>query len=236
MKDKSVINQIKTLLGMNVNLEQMTLENGTVIEAEAFEAGAAVFIVTEDGQVPLPVGEYELPESMILVITEEGIIGEMKAVESEEPAKEVEVEAEEVTTEVAEEAVVVIEEVETAVIEQVAAVIDAATPDEVTTEDSAIIAAEVIAEVITVIEEVATTELRSELKASLKKKKAQLSAQRKMKPKKSVRKVKASKDIPAAKAIRSNPEKETKKTLKFQSNKLGTTEERVLAKIANIKK
>ena len=236
MKEKSVINQIKTLLGMNVNLEQMTLENGTVIEADAFEAGAAVFIVTEDGQVPLPVGEYELPESMILVISEEGIIGEMKASEAEEPVAEVEVEAEEVTTEVAEEAVVVIEEVETAVIEKVAAVIDAATPEEVTTEDSSIIAAEVIAEVITVIEEVATTEMRSELKANLKKRKAKLSAQRKVKPQNHSKRVKASKEVPAAKAIRSNPEKESKKTLKFQSNKLGTTEERVLAKIAKIQK
>ena len=236
MKEKSVINQIKTLLGMNVNLEQMTLENGTVIEADAFEAGAAVFIVTEDGQVPLPVGEYELPESMILVISEEGIIGEMKASEAEEPVAEVEVEAEEVTTEVAEEAVVVIEEVETAVIEKVAAVIDDATPEEVTTEDSAIIAAEVIAEVITVIEEVATTEMRSELKANLKKRKAKLSAQRKVKPQNHSKRVKASKEVPAAKAIKPNPEKESKKSFKFNSTKFGTTETRVLSKIAKIQK
>jgi hypothetical protein len=39
MKEKSIINQVKTLLGMEVNLETMTLENGTVLEAEAFEAG-----------------------------------------------------------------------------------------------------------------------------------------------------------------------------------------------------
>ncbi len=73
--ENSVLNQIKTLLGIEIKLEQMTLENGTVIEAESFEAGEAVFIVTEDGQVPLPVGEYELPESRVLVVSEEGLIG-----------------------------------------------------------------------------------------------------------------------------------------------------------------
>jgi hypothetical protein len=78
MKEKSIINQIKTLLGLQVKLEQMTLENGTVIEADSFEAGQAVFIVTEDGQVALPVGDYTLPDGKMLVVTEEGIIGEMK--------------------------------------------------------------------------------------------------------------------------------------------------------------
>lgn len=233
--EKTVINKIKTLLKMEIQLERMTLENGTVIEADAFETGASVFIVTEDGQVPLPIGEYELPESMKLIVAEDGVISEVKAME-EEAVAEVEVEAEEVTTEVAEEAIVVIEEVETAVIEKVAAVIDAATPEEVTTEDSSIIAAEVIAEVITVIEEVATTEMRSELKANLKKRKAKLSAQRKVKPQNHSKRVKASKEVPAAKAIKPNPEKESKKSFKFNSTKFGTTETRVLSKIAKIQK
>ena len=233
--EKTVINKIKTLLKMEIQLERMTLENGTVIEADAFETGASVFIVTEDGQVPLPIGEYELPGSMKLIVAEDGVISEVKAME-EEAVAEVEVEAEEVTTEVAEEAIVVIEEVETAVIEKVAAVIDAATPEEVTTEDSSIIAAEVIAEVITVIEEVATTEMRSELKANLKKRKAELSAQRKVKPQNHSKIVKASKEVPAAKAIKPNPEKESKKSFKFNSTKFGTTETRVLSKIAKIQK
>ena len=96
-----MLNQVKELLGMEVEAEkvelaQMTLENGTIIEAEAFEAGAEVFIVTEDERVALPVGEYELEDGNVLVVTEEGVIAEIKSAEAEaEEAAEEEVEAEE---------------------------------------------------------------------------------------------------------------------------------------------
>jgi hypothetical protein len=91
----NVINQIKTLLGMEVKLATMSLENGTIIEAEIFEAGASVFIVNEEDRIALPVGEYKLEDGMILIVAEEGIIAEIKEaeVEVEEPA-EVEVEVE----------------------------------------------------------------------------------------------------------------------------------------------
>lgn len=101
MKANDMLTQVKELLGMEVEAEkvelaQMTLENGTVIEAEAFEAGAEVFIVTEDERVALPVGEYELEDGNILVVTEEGVIAEIKSAEAEaEEAAEEEVEAEE---------------------------------------------------------------------------------------------------------------------------------------------
>ena len=51
----------------------------TTIEAETFEAGSEVFVVTEDEQkIAVPVGEYELEDGRILVIVEEGIISEIK--------------------------------------------------------------------------------------------------------------------------------------------------------------
>lgn len=95
-----MLNQVKELLGMEVEAEkvelaQMTLENGTVLEAEAFEAGAEVFIVTEDERVALPVGEYELEDGNVLVVTEEGVIAEIKPAEQEEEAAKDEVKAEE---------------------------------------------------------------------------------------------------------------------------------------------
>jgi hypothetical protein len=93
MKSNEMLKQVKTLLGMEVKLEQMKLENGTVLEAEKFEAGNEIFIVTEDERVALPIGEYELENGMVLVIEEEGLIKEVKSSESEE-APEVEVEAE----------------------------------------------------------------------------------------------------------------------------------------------
>lgn len=93
MKSNELLNQVKTLLGMEVKLEQMKLENGTVLEADKFEAGNEIFIVTEDERVALPIGEYILENGMVVVIEEEGLIKEVKSSESEE-APEVEVEAE----------------------------------------------------------------------------------------------------------------------------------------------
>ena len=89
-----MLDQVKTLLGVEVKLEQMKLENGTVLEADKFEAGNEIFIVTEDEKVALPVGEYVLEDGQTLVIEEEGIIKEMKS-ENEEEEVEVEVEAKE---------------------------------------------------------------------------------------------------------------------------------------------
>ena len=94
----NVITEIKKLLGMEIKLEQMTLDNGTVIEAEMFEAGQAVFIVNGEDRVALPVGEYTLDNGMILVVEVEGEIKEIKEMEVEAPeeeaAPEVEVEVE----------------------------------------------------------------------------------------------------------------------------------------------
>ena len=67
-----------------VELAQAKLENGTVLEAEAFEAGNGIFIVTEDEKVAVPVGDYTMEDGKILVVAEEGIIAEIKEAEAEE--------------------------------------------------------------------------------------------------------------------------------------------------------
>jgi hypothetical protein len=93
----NVLNEIKTLLGMEVNLAQMKLKDGvTIIEADAFEMENAVFIVNGEERVPVPVGEYELEDGKILVVTVEGVIAEIKeaVIEEEAPEAEVEVEVE----------------------------------------------------------------------------------------------------------------------------------------------
>jgi len=84
MKATEILTKIKTYLGEDVQLEQMKLENGTILEAEAFESGNEIFIVTEDDKVALPIGDYTLEDMRILVIKEEGIIAEIKEVEAEE--------------------------------------------------------------------------------------------------------------------------------------------------------
>jgi hypothetical protein len=90
----STINKIKQLLGMEVNLAEMIMADGvTKISADAFEAGNEVYVVTEDEQmIPVPVGEYELEDGMILVVVEEGMISEIKeAPMTEEVAPEDEI-------------------------------------------------------------------------------------------------------------------------------------------------
>ncbi len=93
LNPKETLKSIKTLLGVEVALEAMKLENGTVLEADSFEAGKYVFIVNEDDKVALPVGDYTLEDGKVLVVSEEGIIGEIKDAEqaeesTEEPAEE----------------------------------------------------------------------------------------------------------------------------------------------------
>jgi hypothetical protein len=100
MNEKSILNKVRTLLGMEVKLETMRLSDGvSMLEAEVFEAGQPVFILTEDEQrIPVPVGEYELEDMRILVVIEEGVIAEIR--EAAEVEEEVEVEAPEVEEEV----------------------------------------------------------------------------------------------------------------------------------------
>ena len=103
MNEKSILNKVRTLLGLEVKLETMKLSDGvSMLEADAFEAGQPVFILTEDEQkIPLPIGEYELEDMRILVVIEEGVIAEIReaaqveeeVVEEEAPAVEEEVEA-----------------------------------------------------------------------------------------------------------------------------------------------
>ena len=91
-----MLNKVKELVGVElqeeVKLAQATLENGTVIESESFEAGSEVFIVSEEDRVALPVGDYTLEDGEILIVEEEGIIASIGAIEEEAPAEE-EVEA-----------------------------------------------------------------------------------------------------------------------------------------------
>ena len=38
--DRTLLNKARVLLGLEVKLEQMKLDNGAILEAEVFEAGA----------------------------------------------------------------------------------------------------------------------------------------------------------------------------------------------------
>jgi len=100
MKSKKMLNDIKALLNIEVKLEDMKLENGTVITTEALEKGNEVFIVTDDEKVAMPVGEYILEDGKLLIVEEEGIIADVRDVSDDVPAKE----EEDVTEDLEEEA------------------------------------------------------------------------------------------------------------------------------------
>lgn len=94
------LKQVKAVLGIEIKLEQMKLENGAVIEADKFETGESVFIVSEDEKVALPVGEFELEDGRILKVEEEGIIASIGEVKDDEEDEE---EVEQTETEMEEE-------------------------------------------------------------------------------------------------------------------------------------
>lgn len=84
---ESILSRISALLGMDkVELASMKLMDGvTTIEADAFEPGVNVFIVTQDEQrIALPVGEYELEDGRYLVVAQEGVIAEVKEATTED--------------------------------------------------------------------------------------------------------------------------------------------------------
>ena len=95
MKANNILNRILAELSSirEVKFEQMTLENGAVLEAEVFEAGNEVFVISGEDRIPAPVGEHVLSDGRVLVITEEGLIAEIKEAAAEEAEVEVEVEA-----------------------------------------------------------------------------------------------------------------------------------------------
>tara|TARA_R100001443_G_scaffold71462_3_gene79755 strand:+ start:201 stop:809 length:609 start_codon:yes stop_codon:yes gene_type:complete len=112
MKAQSILNQIKEIVGVKlsedtaVKLEEVKLDNGTVIVAEKFESGASVFIKSEEEEIALPIGKYSLEDGRELVVKEEGLIesiGEVKEEVEEKVEEEVEASSEETSEESTEE-------------------------------------------------------------------------------------------------------------------------------------
>lgn len=124
MKPTEMLSQIKTLLKARMSLAQQTLENGTIIEAESFEAGQQVFVVSDEERVALPVGEYALEDGKTLVVEEEGMIAEIKEAAAEEEVQEEQLEEEVVVEDVPEEVVEEVATVVEAVVEAIAPVLE----------------------------------------------------------------------------------------------------------------
>ena len=195
-----MLNKVKELVGVEaseeVKLAQATLENGTVIESENFEAGSEVFIITDDEKVALPIGEYNLEDGEILKVEEEGIIASIGAAEQEEAEASEEVEA-------AEE------------------------------EEMAYATKEDLAEVKAMIDEIKSMiEPKEEMSEETPDVKEELSEE--VEEEKVMEELSA--EEPVAK-VTHNPEAETKKNLNlFAQNRAMTTADKVMQRIAQIKK
>jgi len=106
MKAVDAIKQIKVMLGMDtevvennetvettpaeteIELAEATLVDGTIVKAESLTEGAALFVVTEEGEIPAPVGVHETTDGKLITVEEEGIIAKVE----EKPMEEVVVE------------------------------------------------------------------------------------------------------------------------------------------------
>lgn len=210
-----MLNQIKTLLNIEVKLEDMKLENGTVVTAESFEKGKEIFIVTDDEKVAMPVGEYLLEDGKLIVVEEEGTIADVREVSDEVPAKEEASEEEEITSDLAEEE----EEKEEAKEEE--------------KEEMGYATKEELAEVRNMIDEIKAMlepkeEMSNDVQAPLKSRtvKEEFSAEEKTELSEA-----------AAKPIKHNPEGESKqvKRVEFGKGKFNTTFDKVMAQISKIK-
>lgn len=83
MKATDILKRFEAFLN-RYEFSQMKLENGTILEADEFAEDNAVFIVTDDERVPLPIGDYELENGSTLIVAEEGVIGSIGKVENAE--------------------------------------------------------------------------------------------------------------------------------------------------------
>jgi len=212
MKDNSILNKVRELLGMEVKLAERMLEDGqTRIEAEEFAAGFQVVIVTEDDQrIPLPVGEYKLDgdEGEMLVIEEEGIIAEIKKEEVEE---------------------VVEEEVETKEEEEVEAATEESKPVKKTVES--IVKETFFSEIEALKKE--NEELKAEVEHLSKINNKEELAKDETTEETSEEVVELSNEEPAAKPITHNPENEEKIELhQYSKNRAKSTMDRVMEKLS----
>tara|TARA_R110001599_G_scaffold347011_1_gene572874 strand:+ start:18386 stop:18964 length:579 start_codon:yes stop_codon:yes gene_type:complete len=89
-KNKNVLNSIRTLLGMDSDLEMMAeaiLEDGTKIatDSEEWAEGSMAFVISEDGEkMPLPTGSYATQDGATLEVVD----GEVVSISKEEAVEE----------------------------------------------------------------------------------------------------------------------------------------------------
>jgi hypothetical protein len=87
---KQKLNQIKIALGMEVKMVSAKLEDGvTVVEAEAFEPGKEIFVVSDSGEkAPAPEGTHTTEDGTKVTVDANGKIVSVEAKAEVEMAEE----------------------------------------------------------------------------------------------------------------------------------------------------
>jgi hypothetical protein len=206
MNTNDMISKIKEVVGLSeeIKLEQQTLDNGAILEAESFEAGQEIFIVTEDEKVAVPVGEYQMEDGRILVVAEEGLIAEIKAEEEEAEEEEVEAKDHEEKEEMGYATKEELAEVKE-MIEEIKAMLEP--KEEMSEELSADDLGNLMTEELAKHEKLELSEVPVEVQEEL--------------------------NQPAAEPIKANPEVQTKQNFKFATKRKLSTLDRVMNKIIN---
>ena len=81
--ENKTISRVMELLGYKKSevkvdlLEKKTSDGETTFDSESFAIGEPVFIVTEDGNIPVPEGEYSLEDASMIKVDATGIIVEV---------------------------------------------------------------------------------------------------------------------------------------------------------------
>ena len=101
MNATETLNRVLATLGLKpeeaivVDLAQVKTEDGqATFESDNFAIGEAVFIVTPDGNIPCPEGEFALENGNVMTVDANGTIIEVATKEEEAPEEEAIVEAE----------------------------------------------------------------------------------------------------------------------------------------------
>jgi hypothetical protein len=93
MKAKEALEQIKSLLFADeavvvdevvTEFAEGVLADGTIVKFDKLEVGGIVSVVTPEGEVPAPVGEHELEDGTVIVISEVKLVEMENEVEVEE--------------------------------------------------------------------------------------------------------------------------------------------------------
>ena len=102
MEKKNIIETIKSLFSNEEEVKFVDVKtvDGKILRVPDMVVDSSVTEITEEGEVPVEDGEYELEDGIVLVV-ENGVISEIKEVESEE--EEVEEPVEEVVEPIEEE-------------------------------------------------------------------------------------------------------------------------------------